>query len=58
VTLEEGHAVQKRPEIWAMAGEERQQLGRCLAGLVLSVRVRTCARCACCACCLQPTCEW
>ena len=37
MTLEEGNSVARRPEIWAMAGAERQQLGRCMAGVVLSV---------------------
>ncbi|KAL4448106.1 hypothetical protein ABPG75_005325 [Micractinium tetrahymenae] len=36
VTLEEGHSCSRRPEVWAMAGEQRQALGRCVAGLSLA----------------------
>jgi hypothetical protein len=37
VTLEEAHSCARRPEIWAMPGPQRQLLGRCVAGLALSV---------------------
>ena len=40
VGLEEAHATARRPEIWGLTGEERQALGRCMAGLQLAVRVR------------------
>ena len=56
MTLEEGVGAGRRPDIWAMAGEERQQQGRCVAGLVLSVgaadavaahcHVHACAACS------------
>ncbi|CAL8464813.1 g4348 [Coccomyxa elongata] len=36
VDLEEGDTSAKRSEIWAMAGEEREALGRCVAGLQLT----------------------
>ncbi|GAB4823940.1 hypothetical protein N2152v2_010986 [Parachlorella kessleri] len=35
VDLEEGNILTRRAEIWSMPGEERERLGRCLAGLVL-----------------------
>eukprot|EP00887_Chlorella_sp_A99_P004604 scaffold4.g4604.t1 len=35
VSLEEGGKAARRPEVWAMAGGERQRRGRCLAGLAL-----------------------
>jgi hypothetical protein len=41
VTMEEGHGWARRPEIWAMPGKERQRLGRCVAGLALSVSLRS-----------------
>ncbi|BDA50404.1 DNA replication ATP-dependent helicase/nuclease DNA2 [Coccomyxa sp. Obi] len=36
VDLEEGDTSAKRSEIWAMPGEEREALGRCVAGLRLT----------------------
>lgn len=37
VDLEEANSRAKRPEVWALSGEQREEAGSCISGLVLQV---------------------